>query len=153
MRKQILRLLFVAICMMSVQNGLAASSGGKYTRLISGVSSKSYEEIFRMAAVCEKREQADSALVLYMVVRNRMKEGLSDKERTYCAEAYLKSGDIYYDKGDYSGALEMYIEGLKICETGKKLKLVTVFYKNIGKVYCLFYDLSADCGFTVKATT
>lgn len=36
--------------------------GGKYTRLISGVSSKSYEEIFRMAAVCEKREQADSAL-------------------------------------------------------------------------------------------
>lgn len=150
MRKQILRLLFVAICMMSVQNGLAASSGGKYTRLISGVSSKSYEEIFRMAAVCEKREQADSALVLYMVVRNRMKEGLSDKERTYCAEAYLKSGDIYYDKGDYSGALEMYIEGLKICETGKKLKLVTVFYKNIGKVYCLFYDFERGLWFYRK---
>lgn len=150
MRRPILRLLFVAVCIMFVQGVRAASSGGKYTRLINGVSSKSSEEIFRMAAACEQREQTDSALVLYMVVCNRMKEGLDEKERTHCAEAYLKSGDIYYDKGDYSGALEMYIEGLKVCETGSKLKLVTVFYKNIGKVYCLFQDYERGLWFYRK---
>lgn len=150
MIKIILRLLFAAVSMMFVQYAVAASSGGKYTRLINSVSSKPYEEIFRMASACEQREQTDSALVLYMVVCNRMKEGLGEKERTHCARAYLKSGDIYYSKGDYSGALEMYVEGLKVCETGSKLKLVTVFYKNIGKVYCIFQDFERGLWFYRK---
>ncbi len=150
MRTIVLRLLLAVSLLASVAAGCAAASDGKYTSLISGVSLRPADQIFRMADAYERRGHADSALVLYMVVCNRMKAGMAPDDRTRCAEAYLKSGDIYYRQGDYVSALEMYVEGLKVCESGHKLRLVTVFYKNIGKVYCLFHDYERGLWFYKK---
>lgn len=65
---------------------------------------------------------------------------MSETEKENRAKGYLKAGDVYYEQGSYTNALEMYINGLKISESCEKKPDLMLFYKNIGNIYCIFGD-------------
>lgn len=119
---------------------LGAGMGGRYTRIITDAAIMSPGKVLRMADTCAMRGQTDSALVLYMAAASLADDGLGDGGMELCATARLKAGDIYYRRGDYASALEAYVEGLKVCESGSRLTRLAQFFKNIGNVYCVFGD-------------
>lgn len=119
---------------------LGTSTDGKYTQFISDVSTMQPQKVLRMADSCAMLGQADSALVLYTAAASLAAEGKGDDASELCAAAQLKAGDIYYHRGDYTSALYSYVEGLKACEQSSRKAHLAQFFKNIGRVYCVFDD-------------
>ena len=120
---------------------------GKYTKTIRSASGKSSALVLREADSCLSHGDDGRAFVLCMVVCNRFKDSMDEADKEHCASAYLKAGDVYYGQGNYTGALDLYIRGLKVCESTSKRKKIAMFYKNIGNVYCMFqdYERGAEC--------
>lgn len=116
------------------------SAKSKYTSLIEKVSPLSSEKLLQMAENYQNHQEDDKALVLYMVVCNRFKDVMTESEKQSCSLAHLKAGNIFFIRGSYTNALEMYVKGLKIAESCKEQKYVARFYNNIGNVYCMFLD-------------
>lgn len=133
------RMLAVFCCML-LFTAAFASGDGRYTYLINKMSSLKSSEIIKQADAYERNKQHDKAMVLYMMVCNRQGEAKMEQEAALCAEANLKAGDIYFYQGNYAGALDFYVTGLKVCEASKQHKNIALFYKNIGNVYCVFQD-------------
>lgn len=134
--------VLAAVCLVASAAVCAfgASAGGKYTRLINKVQDMPSGRVMEMAVRAAEADHADSALVLCMVVCNRVSDDMAYSEKAECARAFMMTGDIYFRQGDYAGALESYVEGLKLCESCKFHADVPVFLKNIGNVYCVFQD-------------
>lgn len=118
----------------------AAADYGKYTPLINSVADKPSASVVSIGDGYMKKGMKDKALVMYMVVCDRAAADMPAAEGQVCAEANLKAGDIYYDRGDYARALEFYVAGLRLCEKGESGSLPARLYKNIGNVYCQFSD-------------
>lgn len=129
---------------------LLASADGKYTGLINAVQRMPSVSVLSRGDSCMSHGKTDEAMVLYMVVCNRSDADMTENEREACASAHIKAGDISYGRGDYVRALEFYVNGLKICETGRKRNGIAVFYKNIGNVYCQFQDFGKGAEYYKK---
>lgn len=119
---------------------LSAQNKAAYDTLFKQVKNLSSEQVIKLGDNYLKQRNTDTAIVLYSIVYGRFGEEMSEKEKENCAKGYLKAGDIYYEQGSYTNALEMYINGLKISESCKKKPNLMLFYKNIGNIYCTFGD-------------
>lgn len=126
---------------------VAAQDKIAYDTLFNRVHNLPSEEVIKLGDEYLKKEYTDTAIVLYSLVYNRFYEEMSEKEKLFCAIGYLKMGNIYYMQGNYTSALDLYIKGLKICETCKDKKDMSRFYNNIGNIYCIFqdYEKGTDC--------
>ncbi len=126
---------------------IAAQDKIAYDTLFNRVHNLPSEEVIKLGDEYLKKEYTDTAIVLYSIVYNRFYEEMSEKEKLFCAIGYLKMGNIYYMQGNYTSALDLYIKGLKICETCKDKKDMSRFYNNIGNIYCIFqdYEKGTDC--------
>ncbi len=111
-----------------------------YSGIIEDVSSLVSGEIVRMAQREEEKGDEGKALVLYMVVCNRVHSRMDDKEKEICSLAYFRAGYLNYELGHYTKALEYYIDGLKLCESTKEKKYAAKFYKDIGIIHSVFRD-------------
>lgn len=125
-----------------------AAEDGKYNFLIRRYSQVSPAAIISQADNYAARKQYEQAMVLYLIAGNRT--AATEQEKTFIAEANLKAGNIYFDRGDYARALERQFRGLKICESGRQQKDLAVFYKNIGNVYCVFQDYPTGVSYYQK---
>lgn len=134
--------VLAAVCLVfsAAVCSFGASAGGRYTRLINKVQDMPSGRVMEMAVRAADSGHADSALVLCMVVCNRVSDNMPYAEKERCSRAFMMTGDIYFRRCDYASALEFYVEGLKLCESGKVNADVPVFLKNIGNVYCVFQD-------------
>lgn len=144
-------ILFLLLIVLVFSLCRAASAGSKYTRLINEMSSKDTRTVMTAADKSERRGDNERALVLYMMVGKRFRTDLTDDEKALLTEAYRRSGDIYYNRGDYPTALEMYVEGMKVCEATRQKKRMAILLKNTGNVYCVFDDLERGAMFYQKA--
>lgn len=135
-RRTVVAVVCVLFCVLSA----LPADYGKYTGLINKVAKLPSESIVRMGDESLARGRNEEAMVLYMVVCERADDAMPERGRRVCSSAYLKAGDIYYGRGDYTRALEFYVSGLKVCEGGSDKYGIARFYKNIGNVYCQFQD-------------
>ena len=136
MLKRLFILLVVCVCNIVVY----AADKNKYDGLISQCSSWSDKRILQVADRVLAKDDKERALVLYMVVCNRMTVDMDDSQASTCALAYVKSGDIYFQGGNYSNALDFYVKGMKVSDANEKKPHLAVLYKNIGNVYSMFQD-------------
>lgn len=117
-----------------------AADEGNYTKLINDVSELPSETVLRRGDESLMKGKSDEAMVLYMVVCRRADDKMTVADRELCAQAYLKAGDIYYGRGDYTRSLDFYAKGLELCEVDGCKFSTARFYKNIGNVYARFDD-------------
>ena len=106
---------------------MAAQNKAAYDTLYNRVCRLPSEEVIELGDEYLKREHMDTAIVLYSIVYSRFHEGMNESEKLQCAIGYLKMGNIYYQQGNYTNALDLYIKGLKICETCKDKKEMSRF--------------------------
>ena len=144
-----LSLLFIVILLLHTLNMLA-SSESRYSSLIRNVRGWSSEKILSTGDSLLQCKQEDKALVMYMLVCSRTSDRMTDREKSDCALANLKAGDIYYDRGNYINALESYQMGLKLSESTTSKQHLALIYNNIGKVYCVFKDYNKGLEFYKK---
>ena len=135
------------VCVLFCVLSALSADYGKYTGLINKVAKLPSESIVRMGDASLEKGRGEEAMVLYMVVCERADDVMPERERRVCSSAYLKAGDIYYGRGDYTRALEFYVSGLKVCEGGADKYGIARFYKNIGNVYCQFQDYEKGAGY------
>ena len=136
MLKRLFILLVVCVCNIVVY----AADKNKYDGLISQCLSWSDKRILQAADRVLAKGDKERALVLYMVVCNRMTVDMDDSQASTCALAHVKSGDIYFQGGNYSNALDFYVKGMKVSDANEKKPHLAVLYKNIGNVYSMFQD-------------
>lgn len=112
--------------------------------LVAAMMEKPSAVVLSEAARAKTQGDDRRALTLYMIVRNR--PARHEQEKSQCALAFLRSGDIYYWKGHYSKALSLYVQGLKYCEDTKRKEKIIEFYKCFGNVYFMYkdYDRAED---------
>lgn len=121
-----------------------------YDTLYNRVINLPSEEVIKLGDNYLEKDYMDTAIVLYSIVYSRFHDGMSEKDRILCAIGYLKMGNVYYSQGNYTNALELYIKGLKICETCKDQKEMSRFYNNIGNIYCIFQDYEKGISYYEK---
>lgn len=132
-----LTVLLILSCMLLV---LRAQDRMAFDTLFNRVSRLSSEEIIRLADDYLKNAHEDTAIVLYSIAYSRFNQEMSEDEKLLCALSYHKTANVYFLQGNYTGALDFYIKGLKICESCKDKKLLPQFYLSLGNVYCTFQD-------------
>lgn len=146
------KIIILFIFMLSLLPQTVFSAGGtQYSRLVHKVDNMPSAKIIELADKYEKQNRHGDALVLYAVVYGRFKDSMNDDEKNQCAMARLKAGKIYYDKADYSKALDEFICGVKVSEQCDKPKFAARIYNNIGNVYCLFFEWEKGIGYYHKA--
>ena len=135
-----MRYFFAWFLLLWVTTNLSAQNKETYDTLLNQVKNLSSGQVIERGDNYLRERHTDTAIVLYSIVYGRFREGMSEEEKEECATGYLKAGDVYYEQGSYTNALEMYINGLKICESCKNKPDLMLFYKNIGNTYCIFGD-------------
>lgn len=125
----------------------SASYTEKYTNLINSVSEKTAAYILQTGDSCLANGEQEKAAVLYMIICNKLKDSTKENEKEYCASAYLKLGNLYYQKADPIHAMESYLQGLRICDSSTNKHNIAEFYKNIGNVHCMFLDFKKGIEF------
>ena len=134
------RLLFLLFGLLGIAANLPAQDKATYDTLLNQVKNLSSGEVIERGDTYLGTRHTETAIVLYSIVYGRFREGMSEEEKQNCATGYLKAGDVYYEQGSYTNALEMYINGLKISESCREKPDLMLFYKNIGNIYCIFGD-------------
>lgn len=135
-----MRYFFAWFLLLWGATNLSAQNKETYDTLLNQVKNLSSGQVIERGDNYLRERHTDTAIVLYSIVYGRFREGMSEEEKEECATGYLKAGDVYYEQGSYTNALEMYINGLKICESCKNKPNLMLFYKNIGNIYCIFGD-------------
>ena len=133
-----LRTLILFFAMTLATMSMAADD--RYDSLMKAAVGKPSVQILEDAEKAAKQKDERKALVLYMVVCNRSRTATTEQDKTSCALAYLRSGDIYYWRGHYAKALSLYLQGHKICESTEEKRKIIEFYKCFGNVYCMFKE-------------
>ncbi len=113
--------------------------------------------------------QWENALFYYEVLANRCETSPNPSYEYVYASGFGNSGNIYYQKGLYSQAMESYLKGLRIIDRmesisisekhNKQLKendsliqdLQAELYKNIGNIYCSFGDFTLGSNYYKQA--
>lgn len=120
--------------------GNMALADNTYDELYNQVKALQSDAIMKMADKYVQKDSTDKAIVLYSVIHNRIKAEMTENEKQINAQSTLKLGDIYYELGNYTRSLDLYIKGLQLLETCDDKHLVAEFYKNIGNIYSVFQD-------------
>lgn len=131
----VLALVSLALCFRA-----SAAAVNKYDSLIAKCRDWTSDRIIAVGDRYKQQGNDEKALVMYMMVCNRVEPDMSDADARTCALAHLKTGDIYYDGGNFSNALLFYVDGLKVSERSSDMPYSAVFYKNMGNVYSMFQD-------------
>ena len=137
-KRNMLRTLILFFAMTLATMSMAADD--RYDSLMKAAVGKPSVQILEDAEKAAKQKDERKALVLYMVVCNRSRTATREQDKTSCALAYLRSGDIYYWRGHYAKALSLYLQGHKICESTEEKRKIIEFYKCFGNVYCMFKE-------------
>lgn len=82
----------------------------------------------------------DSALICYTLVAGKYDANMTNSEKTTCAYALFRSGNIHFMMYSYVRAQDMYFRSLEICEECKCDSLVPRICNNLGNVYSTFND-------------
>lgn len=122
-----------------------------YTLTVKSASGIPAAGVVSMGDRCLKRGEKDKAMVYYMVACSRFDADMPDGEKRQCVMAHLKAGMVYYQAGLYANALDMYVKGLRACESCKGRPEAGRFYNNIGSVYCMFQDYGKGLDYYQKA--
>lgn len=142
--------IYVLLCLLSVCTGLVAQDKIGYDTLLNRVNRLPSEEIIKLGDDYLKGQHMDTAIVLYSIAFSRYSNDASEEEKKFCATGYFKTANVYYMQGNYTGALDLYIKGLKISESCKDESGLMRFYNNIGNIYCIFKDYERGIGYYEK---
>lgn len=142
--------LFIMALMLMPPAGTAADMT-KYSALVGKVRNMPSPGIMDMAASYADRKQDGEAVVLYAVVYGRYNDDMTDEDKNLCALAYKQAGMVYYNRGDYVNALDLFISGVKVSERCRDPKHTARLYNNIANVYCLFLDYEKGVDYYLKA--
>lgn len=135
-----IKLFYILIGLFLVCTGIGAQDKILYDSLLNRVQDLSVEQVIQKGDTCLAKQHQDTAIVLYTIAFSRFHNGISEEEKKFCAVGYLKTGNVYYLQGNYTDALDLYIKGLKICESCNDKTELMKFYNNIGNIYCMFDD-------------
>lgn len=126
---------------------MASGSGNGYDDLMRKAMDMPSADIIQMATKAESARQQDKALVYYMVVINRAGQPRGSADVSLPVLASLRSGDIYYWRGNYAKALSLYVQALKLTEKSEEKPHVVEIYKSMGNVYCMYedYEKAVQC--------
>lgn len=129
----------------------AEGADDDYSVLVKRASAMTASEITDLADSARGAGDDRKAMALYMSVCCRKETNVSESSRQALVRAWLGAGDILFDRGSYSDALRMYIEGLKASDACEDHPWAAVLYKNIGNVYCRLYDYERGTTYYEKA--
>ena len=135
-----IKLFYILIGLFLVCTGIGAQDKMLYDSLLNRVQDLSVEQVIQKGDTFLAKQHQDTAIVLYTIAFSRFHNGISEEEKKFCAVGYLKTGNVYYLQGNYTDALDLYIKGLKICESCNDKTELMKFYNNIGNIYCMFDD-------------
>lgn len=92
-------------------------------------------ELFAKGKRMESERQYSKALYYFNTTSGRYTDNMNNADKEKCAEAFCRSGDIYYKNRQYTAAMNQYLGGLRIGELNS-LNLVTgQIYMGIGNLY------------------
>lgn len=94
---------------------------------------------------------SDSAIYYYSVLYNRYNEDMPLIEKKMCAEASLNTGILHYKKNNYSEAMDIWLNGLKICKSNGIEDVLSQIYVYIGNIYSVHCDYERGVSFYRKA--
>lgn len=129
----------------------AAADSSQYSGLVNKVKDLPSQAVMRMAEGYAKQGKDGEAIVLYAVVYGRFAPSMDDDGKNLCALARQKAGMIYYERGDYAGALDEFINGVKASGSCSKPMHAALLYKCVGNVYCVFLDYEKGIDYYLKA--
>lgn len=135
-----MRLISLFLTILYAFDAVAGHVGSSYDILMRQAMDMDTHDVLDMAIQADNDSDENRALVLYMVVINRSMNSKSPSAQKSCAVAYLRSGDIYYWKGNYAKAMSQYVHSLRMSENGSCRSIIVKIYKSIGNVYCMFED-------------
>ena len=113
------------------------------------VNTLSTQEIIQLGDHYQK--ESDTAIALYSISNRRYNENMNEEEKQLCVTSFLKTGDIYYNQGNYTNAFDHYIQGLKICESCLNKERLPDIYLKLGSVYCTFLDYEMGISYYERA--
>lgn len=107
-------------------------------------------ELFHTGEELHKKSHTDTAMGYYIILAGKYNQSMTEADKYLCAMACVLAGEIYFQKGIYQQAFEMYFKGIQICEENKFEKLLARFYKNVGNVYNVYKDTQLAFGYYLK---
>lgn len=128
-----------------------AAETTRYSWLVHRMADAPSDRIMKAAGGYSAKGRHGEAAVLYSIVRSRFSEDMDDAGKNLCALACLKAGNIYYDRGNYAGALEEFVSGVKISGTCRRPACTARLYNNIGNIHCVFLDYEKGISYYLKA--
>lgn len=128
-------LLFILFILSVVCSPLSASEIEDYKNM----SQLPIKELYQKGIEMEN-SQTDTALKYFMLAANKYSATLSSADKFFCAQAYLKMGELHLDSYNFQQAFENALKGVKICEDNKIENLLPQFYKIIGNIYGIQRD-------------
>lgn len=104
-------------------------------------------ELFRQGDEHMKLNHLDTAMGYYIILAGKYDNGMDKSDKYLCTLACNAAGQIYYQKGNYSQAFDLYFKAIQIAEENDFGKLIAELYKNIGNIYSTFGDSpqAIDC--------
>lgn len=87
-----------------------------------------------------KAGNQDSALLYFSVLSGRYSDNMTADDKLLCAKSTNAAGQIYYQKSNYSVAMELFLKGQAISEKEGFEAQLAESYKDIGNVYSSFSD-------------
>ena len=109
------------------------------------------EELFQKAERFKAESQEDSAHLYYSIILSRYNDQITPEEGKLYAQSANKAGVICYYSGNYTGAFNLYIEGLKIAEKSKYVEYMPNLYINLGNIYSIYQDYEIGRSYYEKA--
>jgi len=142
--KNKLRLLFcILICILFTDSYSQHNKELDYKKLLE----LPFSDLLTTGERYRKQNDIDTAMIYYMVLAGKYNSNINLADKYLCMIAYNLAGQIYFEKGNYSRAFELYLKGILICEENNMSELLPEFYKNTGNIYCSFqdYEPGIDC--------
>ena len=100
------------------------------------VDSCNLNELFRNGCMYSRQEQTDSAVSVYLKIRESSNKCLSDSDAVILIKSLTNLGYIYhFQYHEYSKALMYYLEGMELCTRYGLDAYIPTLLLNIGGVY------------------
>lgn len=138
MKKSVLLIFAALLVVAAVVFAAMAYTKRDYARMASAGSSKGDMQLLAAGDSAAAAGDTEQALINYMLLCGRADSTMSPDRVRACISAHVKAGDIYYDTGDYTGALDFYLKGLELSDKSKEKPFMAMLYKDIGNVYNMF---------------
>lgn len=98
------------------------------------------EELLNAGNKYLEENNTDTALIYYITLSGRYTPTLSEQDKNYTIQGFIRAGNIYYEQSIYHTALELYFKALRICESEAITSYLPRLYTNMGNIYNKFKD-------------